>query len=188
MSITVAFASPSKHRNFKFFILNYYCFEYNFIKANIQSCKMSVLTNTKLCSLDHEFQRQLHMAKILMSTIRNVEDRAIVARYIKKSVALNENDMYVKKNRNEFFRFFLQMLHTASQTQPKVIPQPEKSPDESSINQNDQRKEKNVKMWSKDRRTYTAARVIPGFGVLIYMAVTSDPELGWTQFEIENIQ
>lgn len=33
--------------------------------------------------------------------------------------------------------------------------------------------------WSKDKRTYIAAKPIPGKGALVYMAVSKDPSLGW---------
>lgn len=33
--------------------------------------------------------------------------------------------------------------------------------------------------WSGDNRTYIAAKPLPGQGALIYMAVSSDPSLGW---------
>ena len=40
--------------------------------------------------------------------------------------------------------------------------------------------EKNeMKQWSNDGRTYVAAKIIPGYATLIYMAVTKLPEDGW---------
>lgn len=38
---------------------------------------------------------------------------------------------------------------------------------------------KEVKQFSADRRTYTAAKIIPGYATLIYMAVTNTPDDGW---------
>lgn len=35
--------------------------------------------------------------------------------------------------------------------------------------------------WSADKKSYVSAKVIPGFGTLIYMACTSQPELGWDE-------
>lgn len=35
--------------------------------------------------------------------------------------------------------------------------------------------------WSSDRRTYVAAKPIPGRGALVYMAVAKDLSLGWEQ-------
>lgn len=35
--------------------------------------------------------------------------------------------------------------------------------------------------WSHDRRTYVAAKPLPGKGALIYMAVAKDLTLGWEQ-------
>lgn len=40
--------------------------------------------------------------------------------------------------------------------------------------------EKNeMKQWSNDGRTYVAAKIIPGYATLIYMAVSSQSEDGW---------
>lgn len=35
--------------------------------------------------------------------------------------------------------------------------------------------------FSPDKRSYVAAKIIPGFGTLIYMACTDNPELGWDE-------
>ncbi|KAF2903732.1 hypothetical protein ILUMI_02440 [Ignelater luminosus] len=35
--------------------------------------------------------------------------------------------------------------------------------------------------WSADRKTYVAAKPLPGKGALVYMAVSKDPSLGWEQ-------
>lgn len=35
--------------------------------------------------------------------------------------------------------------------------------------------------WSKDKKTYVAAKPLPGRGALIYMAVAKDVSLGWEQ-------
>lgn len=33
--------------------------------------------------------------------------------------------------------------------------------------------------WSNDKKTYIAAKPLPGLGTLVYMAVSKDPSLGW---------
>lgn len=33
--------------------------------------------------------------------------------------------------------------------------------------------------WSPDKRTYVAAKPLPGRGALVYMAVAKDLSLGW---------
>lgn len=33
--------------------------------------------------------------------------------------------------------------------------------------------------WSNDKRTYIAAKPLPGAGTLVYLAVSKDPALGW---------
>lgn len=152
---------------------------------------MTDIKNDELDSLDHEFQRQLYIAKILMASIHKPEDRAIISQFIKRCVALNEENIYIKKNRNEFFRFLLQTLHTATQIQPKEVEKVVKEPVVKVIDPLEgkrKQKERLLKFWSTDRRSYTSAKVIPGYGVLIYMAVSSDPAAGWRRFEIEDIQ
>ncbi|BES95208.1 Hypothetical protein NTJ_08017 [Nesidiocoris tenuis] len=36
-----------------------------------------------------------------------------------------------------------------------------------------------MSIWSKDKKTYIAAKPLGGQGALVYLAVTSNPELGW---------
>lgn len=38
-----------------------------------------------------------------------------------------------------------------------------------------------IKQWSPDKKSYISAKVIPGFGTLVYMACTDQPELGWDE-------
>lgn len=35
--------------------------------------------------------------------------------------------------------------------------------------------------WSADRRSYVSAKIIPGYGTLVYMACTDKPDLGWDE-------
>lgn len=35
--------------------------------------------------------------------------------------------------------------------------------------------------WSADRKSYVSAKIIPGFGTLVYMACTDNPDLGWDE-------
>lgn len=39
--------------------------------------------------------------------------------------------------------------------------------------------EKTTTQWSKDKRSYVSAKVIPGRGALLYMAVSSEPDTDW---------
>lgn len=39
--------------------------------------------------------------------------------------------------------------------------------------------EKTMTHWSKDNSTYVSAKIIPGRGALLYMAVSSDVGAGW---------
>lgn len=38
-----------------------------------------------------------------------------------------------------------------------------------------------MKQWSADRKSYVSAKIIPGFGTLVYMACTDNPDLGWDE-------
>lgn len=38
-----------------------------------------------------------------------------------------------------------------------------------------------MEKWSADRKSYVSAKIIPGFGTLVYMACTDNPELGWDE-------
>lgn len=38
-----------------------------------------------------------------------------------------------------------------------------------------------MSQFSPDNKSYIAAKIIPGFGTLIYMACTDKPELGWDE-------
>lgn len=46
--------------------------------------------------------------------------------------------------------------------------------------------ENETKQWSHDRRSYVSMKIIPGFGTLIYMACTDQPELGWDENGFSN--
>lgn len=40
--------------------------------------------------------------------------------------------------------------------------------------------------WSADKRSYVAAKIIPGFGSLVYMACTDDVDMGWEENGFSN--
>ena len=68
--------------------------------------------------LDEEFQRYLEIAKALIKEIKRQEDREICVKYIKKCLSMNVPNLSVKRNRNDFFKFFLKTLQTSAENQP----------------------------------------------------------------------
>lgn len=40
---------------------------------------------------------------------------------------------------------------------------------------------KEQQLWSEDRTSYISTRIIPGYGTLVYMAASDNPELGWQE-------
>lgn len=121
---------------------------------------------------DEEFFNNLQLARTLVSQIRNKKDKEIVKKWISKLCSLKSDDAVVKKNRNAFFKYMLQILHKAAlkDTQtPQIDTETNKPEGEGHF----------MSKWSVDKRTYIAAKPLPGRGTLIYMAVSSDPSLGW---------
>ncbi|KAJ8946853.1 hypothetical protein NQ318_006763 [Aromia moschata] len=105
-----------------------------------------------------------------------MKDREICKKWIGKLLNLKSDDPVVKKNRNSFFKYMLQILLKGAQHDSQT-PQ---------YDSGDQKKKKVddeevtfMSKWSVDNRTYIAAKPLPGQGALIYMAVSSDPSLGW---------
>lgn len=122
---------------------------------------------------DEEFYNNLQIARTLVNQIRSRRDKDICGKWISKLCSLKSDDVVVKKNRNAFFKYMLFILHKAAQKDLET-PQyddKQKKPDDDDINF--------MSKWSGDHRTYIAAKPIPGQGALIYMAVSSDPKLGW---------
>ncbi|KAG5894124.1 hypothetical protein JTB14_004062 [Gonioctena quinquepunctata] len=120
---------------------------------------------------DEEFFNNLQLAKTLISQIRSKRDRDICKKWIQKLCDLRSDDAVVKKNRNSFFKYMLQILHKGAK----------KDAQDPQYDSAGVRKDHTQFMskWSADNRTYIAAKPLPGQGALIYMAVSSDPSLGW---------
>ena len=45
----------------------------------------------------------------------------------------------------------------------------------------DESKTREIARWNENRTSYVATKIIPGYGTLLYMAVTSKPDEGWTE-------
>ncbi|GJQ73312.1 hypothetical protein Trydic_g13683 [Trypoxylus dichotomus] len=126
---------------------------------------------------DEEFNRYLKLSKTLISQLKRQSDRRICTKWITKLCQLESNDPVVKKNRNDFFKYMLVILHRSLDERPRDYGFP----------QYDTRNKLNESMggksfmsrWSPDKRTYVAVKPIPQGGALVYMAVAKDPSLGW---------
>lgn len=122
---------------------------------------------------DEEFFNNLQLTKTLITKIRSRKDKEICRKWIAKLCALKSDDVVVKKNRNAFFKYMLQILHKAAQ-KDTLTPQYDDG----------RRKDSGEEVefmskWSGDKRTYIAVQPLPGKGAMIYMAVSSDPKMGW---------
>ncbi|XP_023312034.1 uncharacterized protein LOC111692327 [Anoplophora glabripennis] len=146
---------------------------------------------------DEEFYNNLQLAKKMVTEIRNRRDKDICKKWIGKLLSLKSDDPIVKKNRNSFFKYMLQMLDKAAK-EASTTPQYD---DRVCINKTSTKmlqvclinfshtpsgkkklsaeETEFMSKWSGDNRTYIAAKPLPGQGALIYMAVSSDPSLGW---------
>ncbi|EFA08967.1 hypothetical protein TcasGA2_TC006674 [Tribolium castaneum] len=122
---------------------------------------------------DEEFATNMEIAKNLVGMVQSPKDKEICKKWILKLRQLKATDTTVKKNRNSFFKYFLQVLHKAVQGEDYLGPSPlDTKADES-------RGRDFMCRWSSDKRTYVAAKPLPGEGTLVYMAVSKDPSLGW---------
>ncbi|KAJ3645676.1 hypothetical protein Zmor_023317 [Zophobas morio] len=122
---------------------------------------------------DEEFLTNLEIAKNLIAMVQSNKDKEICKKWVLKLRSLKATDVTIKKNRNSFFKYFLQVLHKAVQGEDLlgVSPLDEKLEDASARDF--------MCRWSDDKRTYVAAKPLPGAGTLVYMAVSKDPSLGW---------
>jgi hypothetical protein len=64
---------------------------------------------------DEEFVTNMEIAKNLIALVQNPRDKEICKKWILKLRQLKATDVTVKKNRNSFFKYFLQVLHRAVQ-------------------------------------------------------------------------
>ncbi|XP_018323905.1 uncharacterized protein LOC108736109 [Agrilus planipennis] len=130
---------------------------------------------------DEEFNRYLQLSKTLVKQIKTTKDKEICTKWISKLCTLDSKDPVVKKNRNHFFRYMLNVLKKGVQEGPEG---------HLGYPQYDDRAGKGweqktyMSRWSPDKRTYVAAKPMPGRGALIYMAVAKDPSLGWEMPQI----
>lgn len=127
--------------------------------------------------LDEDFNRYLSLSKSFLENINSQYDRKIVVKYIRKCCSIKTRNIETKRQRNSFFKYFLKMLQTASSNQ---------LPNYDDFHKPQLKQTKDTQHMSQDNKTYIAARLIPGYGSFIYIAVSNKPELGWVNRGLDN--
>lgn len=127
--------------------------------------------------LDEDFCLYLSLSKSILENINSQEDRKIVGKYIRKCCSIQTRNVETKQQRNSFFKYFLKMIQSASSNQ---------LPNYDDFHKPQSNQIKDTQHMSPDNKTFIAARLIPGYGTLIYMAVSNKPELGWANRGLEN--
>ncbi|XP_066248830.1 uncharacterized protein [Euwallacea similis] len=117
---------------------------------------------------DEEFYSNLKIARALLNQIGTREDRTICKKWIGKLVRMKADNPIVKKNRNAFFQYMLSVME-------KAVKESAYKMEESGLANEDHY----MRKWSPDKRTYMAAKPLPGVGTLVYLAVAREPNLGW---------
>ncbi|KAF5280253.1 hypothetical protein FQA39_LY18076 [Lamprigera yunnana] len=129
---------------------------------------------------DEEFHKHLQLAKGLIAKVVRKKDREICIKWIQKLLKLKSYDPVVKKNRNHFFKYMLTVLHRGLK---EALPAHHGYPQYDSKcqvgSQNWTETQGFMSRWSADKKTYVAAKPLPGKGALVYMAVAKDTSLGW---------
>ncbi|KAJ1527530.1 hypothetical protein ONE63_007500 [Megalurothrips usitatus] len=153
---------------------------------------------------EEQFKRYLLVAKGFVHKLRKRHDRKIAAHWIQRLVSLRLCSNTVGKDRNTFFQYFIRVLQEAVledmledlpdhllqsfQHSPiqgfEVIEDPRWLETEINIPQILRETSEDdapyLAHWSHDQKTYIAAKALPGKGALVYMAVSTDPSLGWS--------
>ncbi|XP_060851287.1 uncharacterized protein LOC132929745 [Rhopalosiphum padi] len=129
-----------------------------------------------------EFMEMTEAAKTMIPLMRDMDDRAIVDKWITRVKTLQSKDVNVLKHRNNFLKYFMGIIkRTIAETgqspaccmwgkpEPgpfdKQLPPPKPLPYQCH--------------WTPDKRTYVAIQPLPNRGAMVYMAVAEKPELGW---------
>ncbi|KAK6625742.1 hypothetical protein RUM43_006041 [Polyplax serrata] len=139
-------------------------------------------------NFDGEYENQLNLARKLIMKIRDKSDRTVALKYVNILTSLKSSDPIVKRNRNIFFKYFLQVLENQLSIEAKqaiactcpieneeTMSDPLKYLQKEVLNSG----EKVTSHWSKDKKSYVAAKIIPGRGAILYMAVASDADGEW---------
>ncbi|KAK3908242.1 Centrosomal protein of 112 kDa [Frankliniella fusca] len=153
---------------------------------------------------EDQFRRYLLIAKSFVGRLKKIQDRKICKHWIRRVSSLGPCSITVGRNRNIFFQYLLQVIQEAVledmlkdypdhilwnfQHIPiqglRIVEDPawlDRELDVPEFQDNaEDCKEPYFAHWSNDQRTYIAAKALPGKGALIYMAVSHDPSLGWS--------
>lgn len=144
---------------------------------------MATDTPIDVMMLDAEFTNYLKLAREHMKKMRLAEDRRVCDKYIRKCFSMKNSDqMRVKLHRNRFFRYLLKTMQRTVDTQATYY---------LNFEGIDETNEQDFTQWSADRKSYVSAKVIPGYGTMIYMACTDQAEDGWDDngfVSFENIE
>ncbi|ENN71243.1 uncharacterized protein LOC125503390 [Dendroctonus ponderosae] len=134
------------------------------------SDKPKTIIHAPIDVYDEEFHNNLKLAKSLINQLGSKGDKQICKKWISKLVKMKSDNPVVKKNRNSFFKYMLSVMEKAIKDSAYTIG-----------TDANQAIEDNHFMckWSNDKKTYIAAKPLPGLGTLVYMAVSKDPSLGW---------
>ncbi|XP_065088451.1 uncharacterized protein LOC135709931 [Ochlerotatus camptorhynchus] len=123
--------------------------------------------------LDEQFAQYMQLARQLLPKIKSPSDRQICSKYIARCCQLSNTTHSARSYRNQFFRYFLKVLDATVLNQQHYVQMDDEPPEP----MRDEVKE--VYRWSNDRKSYVAAKIIPNYATLVYMAVCDDPEQGW---------
>ncbi|XP_055644115.1 uncharacterized protein LOC129780160 [Toxorhynchites rutilus septentrionalis] len=122
--------------------------------------------------LDEQFAHYLELARQLLPKIKTHADRQICSKYITRCCRMSNTTHTAKSYRNEFFRYFLKVVEATIANQLHYVEMDsELEPMKDEVKQ--------IYRWSDDRKRYVAAKIIPNYATIVYMAVCDDPEQGW---------
>lgn len=133
--------------------------------------------------LDAEFNVYLRMARNLIQRLQLSEDRKIAEKYIKSCITMKHSDQAkVKFHRNRFFRYFLKTMRKTVDLQNPAVFVNKSDSTSREPHTTERISENEFRQWSANRKSYVSAKILPGFGVLVFMACTDHPnECGWNE-------
>ncbi|XP_062706715.1 uncharacterized protein LOC134287798 [Aedes albopictus] len=122
--------------------------------------------------LDEQYAHYVQLARQMLPKIRSPTDRQICSKYLSRCCQLSNATHSAKSYRNQFFRYFLKVMDATILNQQHYVQMDDEPAPVSP-------ETKEVYRWSNDRKSYVAAKIIPNYATLVYMAVCDDPQQGW---------
>ncbi|GLV34779.1 hypothetical protein CBL_09260 [Carabus blaptoides fortunei] len=132
-----------------------------------------------LAVYDEHFNQYLQLAKVFIKQLKSKEDREICIKWIKKLLSLKTQDASLKRNRNEYLKYMLTILQRGNLDLLDDYPKYDDMYQRQVFEKKGGPTGVYHYKWSADKKLYTAAKPVPGQGMLIYMAATNAPFLGW---------